>query len=271
MQLENLTSLDFSRAVAACEGVGIIPIGVLEAHASHLPLGTDTFVAHWTAVQAAEKEPAIVFPFYPFGINVETGHLPGGIVIKRELVFALLENICDELARNGVMKIVIYSGHGGNRFFIPLFVQTLPEKAKPYLVYYADLPFFGDSEDIFDSKENGHACEIETSMILHIQAELVKMEQVPSQTFHNQAKLQNIQEAGGYTPMDWYSMYPHMYVGNASKATAHKGKFILDQKVELLAKLIRAVKDDTITSELAAEFNQKLTNPKPAAIWKAKH
>ena len=41
MQWENLTSLDFEKAVTDCQGVGIISVGVIEAHASHLPLGTD--------------------------------------------------------------------------------------------------------------------------------------------------------------------------------------------------------------------------------------
>lgn len=138
MQWKNLSSLDFAEAVATCQGVGIIPIGVIEAHASHLPLGTDMFAAHWTACRAAEQEPMIVFPQYPFSINHETAHLPGGLVIKRDLAFALLENICDEMYRNGLRKIVLLSGHGGNRHFLPLFVQTLPEKAKPYTVYYAE-------------------------------------------------------------------------------------------------------------------------------------
>ena len=69
MRWENLTSLDFDRAVTTCQGVGLIPIGVIEAHASHLPLGTDMFTAHHIACQAAETEPVIVFPQYPFSIN----------------------------------------------------------------------------------------------------------------------------------------------------------------------------------------------------------
>lgn len=127
MQWENLSALDFETAIIQSNHVGIIPVGVLEAHGSHAPLGTDMFTAHWIAVHAAAEEPSIVFPAYPFGTNIETAHLPGGIVIKRELIFALLENICDEMYRNGLDKIVLFSGHGGNRHFLNLFVQTLPD------------------------------------------------------------------------------------------------------------------------------------------------
>ena len=139
MQWEQLTSYDFEQAVTACDRTAIIPIGVIEAHASHLPLGTDMFAAHWYASKAAEEEPVLVFPPYPFGINHESAHLPGAVVIKRELVFALLENVCDEIARQGINKIVILSGHGGNRYFIPLFVQTLVDKSSSLATHLQEL------------------------------------------------------------------------------------------------------------------------------------
>jgi creatinine amidohydrolase len=267
MQWENLTSLDFAEAVATCEGVGIIPIGVVEAHSSHLPLGTDMFTAHWTACRAAKQEPMIVFPQYPFSINHETAHLPGGLVIKRELAFALLENICDEMWRNGLRKIILLSGHGGNRHFLPLFVQTLPEKAKPYVVYYADLPTPPEVRAVLEHPENGHACEGETSMILHIRPELVKMEQMPKRPFTNQRRNQPISARGGYTQADWYAMYPHMYVGDAHRATAAKGETMLLSKVTQLAALVRAIKADAVTPVLVAEFLARQTKPQPPAFW----
>lgn len=267
MQWENLTSFDFAQAVDRCQGVGLIPIGVLEAHASHLPLGTDMFTAHFAACRAAEQEPAIVFPQYPFSINHETAHLPGGLVIKRDLAFALLENICDEMHRNGLQKIILLSGHGGNRHFLPLFVQTLPEKAKPYAVYYADLPVVPDDEAILEHPENGHACEAETSMVRFINDDLVRMDQVPPRPFTNLQRGQKIADAGGYTQTDWYAMYPHMYVGDAHRATAVKGEKLFAYRIALLVTLIRTVKADTVTPALIAEFNQRQASPTPPAFW----
>lgn len=267
MQWENLTSLDFVKAVEQSRGVGIIPIGVIESHASHLPLGTDMMAAHWIACRAAEIEPLIVFPAYPYSINHETAHLPGGVVIKREVAFALLENICDEMYRNGLTKIILLSGHGGNRYFLPLFVQTLPEKQKPYVVYYANLPHDSVEEAGIESAEYGHAGEVETSMIQFIAADLVKMDQVPPQPFTNLRRNQPVADAGGYTQADWYSMYPHMYVGDASKATAEKGRIIMEGEAEALVKLIRAVKADTVTPALVTEFNLRQSNPTAPDFW----
>lgn len=267
MQWENLNSLDFTEAVEACGGVGVVPIGVIEAHASHLPLGTDMFVAHWVACHAAEEEPIIVFPQYPYSINHETAHLPGGVVIKRELAFALLENICDEMYRNGLNKIILLSGHGGNRFFLPLFVQTLPEKAKPYTVYFANLPYDAEAQAVLDHPENGHACEAETSMIRRIDESLVRMDQVPKRPFTNLKRNQAVAQLGGYSQVDWYAMYPHMYVGDASRATAEKGEVLLRSQASALVKLIRAIKADTVAPELVAEFNERQERPNVPALW----
>lgn len=267
MQWENLSSSDFAQAVEQCQGVGLVPVGVLEAHASHLPLGTDMFTAHFAACRAAEQEPVIVFPQYPFSINHETAHLPGGLVIRRTLAFALLENICDEMHRNGLQKIILISGHGGNRHFLPLFVQTLPEKAKPYAVYYADLPVVPDDMAILEHPENGHACEAETSMMRFIDDNLVHMDQVPPRPFTNLRRGQAVVDAGGYTQTDWYAMYPHMIVGDAHRATAAKGEKLLAYRIGLLVNLIRTVKADTVTPALIAEFNQRQTRPAPPAFW----
>ncbi len=267
MQWENLTSLDFEKALQDCQGVGIIPVGVIEAHASHLPLGMDSFAAHWSACRAAEQEPAVVFPMYPFGINIESAHLPGALVLQRELIFALLENICDEMARNGLTRIILHNGHGGNRFFLPLFVQTLPEKGKAYTVYYADLPFFAGADELLECAEYGHACEAETSVMLHIDAGLVKMNQVPPQPFTSLGRNKELENVGAYSQMDWYAMYPHMYVGDAGKASAEKGQIMLEDEVEALVALIRAVKADQVTPGLVIEFNQRKARPAAPDFW----
>ena len=265
MQWENLTSLDFQAAVQTCQGVGLIPIGVIEAHGPHLPLGADAIAAHFIASRAAEQEQCIVFPFYPYGINHESAHLPGAVVIKRDVVFALLENICDEMSRQGLTKIILFSGHGGNRYILPLFVQTLVEKDKPYVVYYASI--HTETDDVLETLETGHACESETSTLLHIHESLVKMDQVPPKTFTNLKRNQPLSDVGAYSPMDWYAMYPHMYVGDASKATAEKGKILVQRRVTGLVKLIQRVKQDKMTPVLLKTFLKKKAHPTVPDFW----
>jgi creatinine amidohydrolase len=267
MQWENLTSLDFEKAVAACEGVAILPVAVIEPHGPHLPLGTDMLEAHAIACRAAEQEPAMVFPAYPYGINHESAHLPGSMVYRRDLVLALLENVCDEMARHGLTKIILLSGHGGNRYLLPLFVQTLVEKDKPYVVYDANPSEMPGVDALMETHEWGHACEMETSTSLYLFPELVRMDQVPPGPFTNLQRNQALQEVGVYTPMDWYAMYPAMYVGEPGKATAAKGEAMVAHKVDALAEIIRRVKVDTITPALLREFLQRKRHPNAPEVW----
>jgi creatinine amidohydrolase len=219
--------------------------------------------SHAVACLASEVEPAVVFPPYPWGVNHESCHLPGAVALRRDLVLALLENVCDEIGRNGFRKIILLQGHGGNRFVLPLFVQSSVERARPYLLYYLNVRQ-GDLSDILETSEIGHACEWETSISLHLFGELVKMEAVPKEPFANRGRNKQLMEENLYSPVDWYSMFPTMYVGDASKASRRKGEAIVERRVKALASAIRAVKEDAATQGLLDEFMAGRERPKSA-------
>lgn len=261
MRWENLTMPDFARAVTDCDGVGIVPIGVLEPHSTHMPLGTDMFESHWVACKAAEREPALVFPQYCWGINHEAMHQPGSLVIKRELVFALLANVCEELGRHGFKKILLLSGHGGNRNFLPLFVQTQLETPKDYCVYFGNIPHWRDSEALMETPNLGHACEAETSTALYLHPELVKMEVLPDEPAPPDTHGNAVRDAYGYSPADWYSQYPRMYVGDGHPGTAEKGKILIERRVDDLVELIRVIKADEATGAMMREFQGAALRP----------
>ncbi|MFH1567659.1 MAG: creatininase family protein [Gemmatimonadota bacterium] len=261
MRWEELTYKDFPQAVEACGAVAILPVGVIEPHGAHLPLGTDMMTAHWVACQAAAREPAIVFPAYPWGVNHEGAHLPGAIVLERDLLFALLAAVCDEMGRNGLRKVLITSGHGGNRYLLPLFVQTLVEKRTDYVAYYCGIPSTPEARQVLETTEGGHACEGETSTMLHLRPDLVKTGQIP-EPFTSLKRNEDLQRAGVYSPVDWYAMYPNMYVGDATKATAAKGQVLAGARVDALVQAIAAVKADTVTPELLAQFHRGAERPR---------
>lgn len=182
---------------------------------------------------------------------------------------ALLENICDEMYRNGLDKIILFSGHGGNRYFLHLFVQTLPEKQKPYDVYFVQSPFFVEEEDrnILETEEIGHACEWEASLIRRIDDSLVNLEQTAPEPFTNLHRNEALAAVGAYSQVDWFSMYPHMIVGDARPATVEKGDAFLKRDVAKLIQAIQVIKADTITPQLVAEFNERINKPHSPAFW----
>ncbi len=259
MRWENLTGATFEGAVAQAQGVCIIPVGVLEYHGPHLPLGTDTFQCHALACAAAEREPAVVFPAYHFGVNTETKHYPGGIVLKDRLLFEVLENVCEEVSRNGLKKILLLSGHGGNRYFLPLFVQLALDKGRDYTPYYvggydADPELF---QRIMETSLHGHACECETSVALYCFPELVRMDLLgEGSAWSSQKRLAHL--PGVYTPADWSAQFPKHCAGDPRPATAEKGKALFETRVVALARLLGQIKKDQAAPRVYAEFNERI-------------
>jgi creatinine amidohydrolase len=261
MQWEKLTTPQFERAVESCEGVCLLPIGVLEKHGDHLPLGTDVLIARELANRAAALEPALVFPSYFFTQIFEARHTPGTVGIDSRVMYDLLETTCDEIARNGLKKIILVNGHGGNRHFLPHFMMLQLEQPRDYVVYMPK-PGAGMWDETLEkewaamrhSQVDGHAGEIETSMILAIAPELVDSSTLPNDQGQPQERLKAVDEAGLYTAIGWYANFPNHYAGRGEFGTAEKGEFLLDALAQRLARLIRVVKADEAALDLQAEF-----------------
>lgn len=260
MKWEELTSSDFEVAVKKCEGICVVPLGVIEKHGPHLPLGTDFFNISKVATLAAEKEPAIVFPPYYFTEIYEAQCCPGAIAIKPRLLIELLENVCDEISRNNLKKILLLNGHGGNKFLLPFFIQTMLYRKKDYLVYLSNESWFSSKmvelrEEIMETKELGlgHADESETSNTLVTYPYLVKMDRIPKEPGISLDRLKHLPK-GLSTPLDWYACYPEHYAGDARSASKEKGEKILEKHVDYVVELIKAVKKDNVTKNLYDDF-----------------
>ena len=107
MLWENLREEEFKDAVKESKGVCILPIGCVEKHGQHLPLGTDVMWAEELAKIGSEKEPAVVFPSMYFGEKSGAGEFDGTIIFSSKLRFDILTETCAEIARNGFKKILI--------------------------------------------------------------------------------------------------------------------------------------------------------------------
>src|SRR5512140_889422 len=115
-------------------GVAIIPLGIIEKHGPALPLGTDMYESREVAFHAAKKEYAVVFPPYFVGQINEARHQPGAIAYSNELMWKMLEETCMELSRNGLKKIILLNGHGGNTSFLQYFCQSQLASQRDYIV-----------------------------------------------------------------------------------------------------------------------------------------
>lgn len=260
---DELTAPDFVKAVKQSSGVCLLPIGIIEKHGPHLPLGTDIFECRKVATSAASQEYCVVFPTYYMGQINEARHQPGTIAYSPELIWKMLQETCDELSRNGLKKIIIVNGHGGNNDFLNYFCMSQLHSQKDYV-----LIFFQSSENteiakkieaLRQTKVGGHADEMETSMMRYIRPDLVKAELAGSQSGKNQGRLSELPNQ--YTGIWWYAQYPNHYAGDATKSSVELGKLVTESEADQLVKLIKKVKSSNEIEELQNQFYQEAANP----------
>ena len=250
MQWEELTESDFRQA-ARDTGLCIVPIGSLEYHGQHLPLGTDAMNCHAIACLAAQREPAVVFPPYFYGQVNCARHYAGAVAVRPALHSELLAAVCDEIGRNGFRKILLHNGHGGNGHWLRYFVQCALYERKPYNLYLTD--WLARPEVKKQVREicppGGHADEEETSICLALRPDLVKMERAEAGP-----PLGRIKGLGAYAATWWYADYPNHVAGDGRPATAETGKKLLEIYVGALADVIQRVKADQIVPGMEDEF-----------------
>lgn len=263
MNWEELTAPDFARAVKKVRGVCVLPVGCIEKHGEHLPLGTDYLFIRALAERAARLEPAVVFPPYYFGSIHEARHQPGTVAVRSRLFIELLENVCEEIARNGLAKIVLLNGHGGNRF-LPHFVRATLERPRPYAAYLVDLADWTPGDDprwkrARKARRDYHAGEGETSAMLAVRPELVKLRRAgaPGRSLDRLAHLPSMNLG-----ISWFARFPGHYAGDARAASAAKGRLLLEICARKVAARLKAVKRDRVTAKLLAEFYARSRAPR---------
>lgn len=261
---EELTSPDFIQAVEQSNGVCLLPFGILEKHGPHLPLGSDIFQSRAIATAAASQEYSVVYPSYYFGQINEARHQPGTIAYSPELIWKMLQETCDELSRNGLKKIIIVNGHGGNTDFLRYFCMSQLHTPKDYVLIF----FQPTSNEAFSTRIKAlqqttygrkHAGEYETSEMRFIRPDLVKTEQAGSQSGENQARLADFPNQ--YTGILWYAQYPNHFAGDATKSNMEMGRLLVESDVDQLVKLIKKVKRSNKIEELQYQFYQDAANP----------
>ena len=260
---EELTALEFVQAVARAESTCIIPIGILEKHGPHLPLGTDLLDCREVALRAAKQEYTIIFPEYYVGQIFEAKHQPGTIAYSTQMMLDLLQETCDELGRNGITKIILLSGHGGSEHFLRFFCQIQLASKKDYAVYLFD-PGDDESMDkalakLRKTTVDGHAGEMETSTILAHRPDLAHLDRAGLQSGADQRRLADLKHA--YTGIWWYASQPNHYRGDGSYGNKELGELSLNLEAGLLAAMIRSVKKDTVTLELQRQFFKDAETP----------
>lgn len=254
---DELTASDWPKAQEKAAYTCILPIGILEKHGPHAPIGSDLIHAREWAARATKQEYAVVFPDYFYGQIYEARHQPGTFALPSRVVWDLLDATCDEIGRNGFRKIVLVNGHGGNPNLLRYFAQTQLERRRNYVVYFfdpeSDPAFDKKAEALHKSNPGGdmHAGERETSTLLYLRPDLVEQDRATQESGADQ-KRWAIPDV--YTAIWWFARFPNHYAGEADKATRELGELLTEHRIESLVRALHAIKADNKALELQEEF-----------------
>ncbi|HEY0034938.1 MAG TPA: creatininase family protein [Devosia sp.] len=225
-----MTGVDFARASwpdvdeAMRRGaLGVLAIGACEQHGAHLPLTTDTDMAHGVATRIAAELGALLLPPIAYGDAWNNEAFPGTLSLSPATLRAVIEDVGQGLRRMGVPGLVIINGHFGNREPISLAARSLVNDGLK--VMHLDYPGLEAlAGNICDSKPAGpgfyHADEVETSMMLALRWEAVRMDQAA-------AEYPEFPSTFGTEPMQLREFVTSGVFGDPRLATAEKGEALI--------------------------------------------
>lgn len=184
--LSEMTWPEVQAAVAAGRSSALIAVGAIEQHGPHLPLATDTLIATEVARRVAERMPDLLLgPTLPIGVSTHHLSFPGTLSISERTFRDQVTACVESLAAHGIDRVFVLSGHGGN--FGPLARLALECDGRigaTEFVPFSDLSAFIDvfqsvsaADGITPEASGAHAGEWETSVMLAIHPELVRMDQ----------------------------------------------------------------------------------------------
>lgn len=224
-------------ALLARRPAALLPLGAVENHGEHLPLATDNLLADAVARQVAEQvDDAVVLPPLPYGQVWSTSAYAGTISLTLETMVGVLYEIGASLHAQGVPLLVFVNGHMGNLDAMKLAARRLHDE-HGMKVLTLTYPGIGEvAREVLEEHRLHpsyfHACELETSYMLHLAPEHVRIELARANRPELPADID-------VTPTPWHVFSPDSPVlGDPTLATADKGRAIIDVAVAKIVELI---------------------------------
>lgn len=203
--------------------VAVLPWAATEAHNYHLPYGTDSYESQHIAEEAArlaweQGSKVVALPTIPFGVNTGQLDIPLTINMNPSTQLAVLRDVVESLEVQGIPKLVILNGHGGNDF-----KQMLRELQGATEVFVCTVNWWTilEGKQFFD-QPGDHGGELETSLMLHLHPELVFLEQAGDGRT-NAFRITALREGWAWAPRDWRRATVDTGSGDPQRGSAEKG------------------------------------------------
>ena len=216
--------------------VAVLPWGATEAHNFHLPYATDVVQCDHVAAEAARRAweagaRVVVLPTVPFGVQTGQLDIPLCLNLNPGTQAAVLADLVASLEGQGIRRLVVLNGHGGNDF--RQMIRELQPRTGVLLCavnWWKTVdaaPFFAEPGD--------HAGELETSVMMHVAPELVLPLAEAGDGAERRPRIAAFREGWAWTPRRWTAVSADTGVGDPAAATPEKGRAFLDAVAERIA------------------------------------
>jgi creatinine amidohydrolase len=248
MRFEELTSPEVER-LDRDRTVLLLPIGSLEQHGGHMPLGTDTMLANAVCEAAAEQLSPHVLLLPPLWYGFSPHHMryAGSVTLGTETLTRLISDIVASLVGHGIRRLVLVNGHGGNSDLVGATVAALGHehygKAR-----IAGLTYFRlTAQEIASLRKSrtggtGHAGEFETAMMMHLQPTLVRIDAAVTtypETGTRYLSTDLVEGSQVSTYLDFADLSPSGTLGDPTLASPEAGERFFEACSDALATFLR--------------------------------
>ncbi|MEY3588273.1 MAG: hypothetical protein RJA47_869, partial [Actinomycetota bacterium] len=234
--------------VLTADSIVMVPLGAVEQHGPHLPLGTDLIVAEAVARATIEKhgDEHDVWMLPPLGFTKSNEHAwsPGTIWLSAQTLLSVLDDIGRCIATTPARRVLFLNGHGGNSALLQVANRELRVRhgLKTFLAHPHMPADQGGSSAEGELGMGIHGGTDETSVMLHLRPDLVDMSKAVRRVPEKLAQNKHVR-FGGSVPFGWLSndFFPEGHIGDPTGATADLGAAMFATAVNTLGEVLGEV------------------------------
>lgn len=244
--IEDMSWTEFSEVMAVNDLV-IIPVGSIEEHGHHNPLGTDYYIAKKAAYDIGKLSNTPVAPIMPIGNASNLMGFPGTISVEPEVLRDVLLQVCEGFIHHGAKRFLFINGHGGNTATIKMVSNILFDK---YQVFSTQTEWWITLKQMSEFPCNDHGGKYETSMMMAVDDKIVDMSVAKTVLRKNLTDKIAFDEYGlkfnGVTLPPSFSLHTVTEVGNygakAEEASIELGEKMYEKYIEYCVELAEEIR-----------------------------
>ncbi len=255
-EFEKMTWQEIQVAVKESRGIAILPVGAVEEHGPHNPVGTDSIETYAIGLRAAELSQTVVLPLVWFGNSRSLMDFPGTIGIRPEVLKNYVHDVIVSLIQSGFNRPLVLDGHSGNYGALDILVEDIMLETGVKTLHVRAWELASIPKPAGTPAYDGHGGLSETSAMLYLAPDCVDRQAMrdcaPEADLSPGASVFPT-PSGAFAkgavvfPMMMGELVKDGHFGDPSQASAERGKSLIDAKAKALAEFITLLKDDRLT------------------------